>query len=113
MGNYDNFNYFIVEKHKKFYTYFNEIINELFQNPPDISFGDIENIGQEINKNIDSHYSLNIEKVRIDIFHGKNRYFLTFVCSKKMRGRIFEKFFKFFKITNQRTSIKKLEDPLA
>lgn len=103
MGNDDSFNYFIVEKHKKFHTYFREIINALFQHPPDISFGDIENVDSEINKIFDAHYSINIGRVRIDIFHGKNKTFITFICSKKMREKIFDEFFRFFEIKKQRT----------
>jgi len=94
IGNHGNTNYLIIEKRKGFL----EFINRLFANiDPEINMdyyltnyqkGNVKE--KKINplKYTDHHESRQSSKVRLDIFYGKKKIFLTIQTSEIVRSKI-------------------------
>lgn len=101
IGNYDNFNYLVIKKHKNFFDIFTKILEELFDSPPSVHLWGNEDSKKNIHECVDKHESINMEDVRIDIFYGKDKIFLTFVCDIKKRKKILDKIFEFSDMKNK------------
>ena len=100
MGNEDNFNYLIIKKSEGFFEWFNELLVEAFGGAEnDVMYcesrdkdGKIINEKRDVNDETDTHeYYPTNDGIRVDVFYGKEKVFLTFNCSLDKRGKFMKK----------------------
>ena len=97
IGNHENVNYLIVEKRKDFL----EFINRLFASIDnkinmeyyltDYTKGKIKETKINELKYTDYHESRQSSKIKLDIFYGKRRIFLTIQTSESTRSKLMNK----------------------
>lgn len=97
IGNHENVNYLIVEKRKDFL----EFINRLFASIDnkinmeyyltDYTKGKIKETKINVLKYTDYHESRQSSKIKLDIFYGKRRIFLTIQTSESTRSKLMNK----------------------
>jgi hypothetical protein len=94
IGNEENFNYYVFDKKQKVAEYLSMISHKVlgiyleFDNPENTKKINIEKY-----KDYHEGHS-STEKVRLDIFYGDKKMFVTIICSKKDRLRLNEELFK-------------------
>ena len=108
--NYDNINHYTFEKTQNAFETLSKIFRQVFKIPWklfDFVYDDEPEDGKDIKilvKNItDEHhrYENGMEK-RVDVFYGKNKMFVIFSCSNKIREKINEELGKVTKMPKQK-----------
>jgi len=99
IGNEDNFSYYLFDKKQNVF----EILNKIFLVDFNIDWklyrDDLDKKGKiNIEKYVDIHESNGYDKLRIDLFYGKDKIYLTMICSPDLRIKFNESLFKYVTI---------------
>lgn len=105
IGNDENFNYYVFDKKQEVF----DILTKIFIRDFDVHWNE-EIYNKKINRKTDVHESDGdiYDKVRIDLFYGKNKMYFTLICSELLRLKFNEALFKYAKMPKPK-KIKKKE----
>jgi hypothetical protein len=96
IGNSHEFNYLIIKKEEGFFEWLNELLVRSFGaiSPDIVYYEEIKkgekmvSVKKDIKKIVDIHEFYDSDAgVRVDLFFGKNKVFMTFCCSPERRKR--------------------------
>lgn len=96
IGNTDKFNYYEFDKKYIVLKALEKIFRKVFKiqiilyNEKQDRYGKWHSEKINLKKNIDTHYGYENGKVRIDIFYGIKKMFVTIICSQKLRTKFNE-----------------------
>jgi hypothetical protein len=98
IGNQDKYNFYIFEKKQEVVEALSKILSEIFQRDIDLYSSEHQNkkgkwiAGKKINfeRKKDEHINLDVEEPRIDIFFGDKKFFVSIICSQKLREKFNE-----------------------
>jgi hypothetical protein len=92
IGNNENFNFYVFDKKQEVF----DILNKIFFMDFDVNWS----YDKKIHENVDLHESVTDfgDKIRIDIFLGDKKMFLTINCSDKLRLKFNESLFKYIEM---------------
>lgn len=97
IGNSGELTYIIVKKNKYLIEWLKKLLEESFGINYIITNEFKDKKGRWVmrkrlgNRMIDKHEGYNNKDVRVDIFHGKNKVFITLVCQQKTRKTFMKK----------------------
>ena len=92
IGNQDDFNYYIFDK-KQIVV---DVLSKIFVIDFDVNWNE-EIYNKKINRKTDLHEDISdiYDKIRIDLFYGKSKMYLTLICSESLRLKFNEALFKY------------------
>ena len=88
LGNLGNFNYYIFDKKQLVAKGLSEIFRRVFNITWDfVDFDGKKEKKINIEKYKDRHCTISSKNVRVDVFYGSKRMFITIFCSLKLRAK--------------------------
>lgn len=96
IGNEENFNWYLFDKKQGVFDILNKIFIMDFNLDLNLYRDDLDKKGKiNVEKYVDIHEHEGNSQLRIDLFYGKNKIYLTLICSHELRLKFNESLFKY------------------